>query len=108
MRKRVFFQLYFDNITKGQRRPGPYDVKKLYQAGSQLDNWVGAHIHSCSAQLVSFEIDCFYGLRKRIYEYVPPPPNYRASYGPDLCTRAQALVAHIITQKSTFLAGIYF
>ena len=27
-------------------------------------------------------IDCFYGLRTRIYEYVPPPPNYRASYGP--------------------------
>ena len=37
-------------------------------------------MYSCSAQLVSFEIDCFYGLRTRIYEYVPP--NYRASYGP--------------------------
>ena len=45
---------------------------------------IGGHIfiYSCSAQLVSFEIDCFYGLRTRIYEYVPPPPNYRASYGP--------------------------
>ena len=30
-------------------------------------------IYSCSAQLVSFEIDCFYGLRTRIYEYVLPP-----------------------------------
>ena len=37
---------------------------------------IGGHIfiYSCSAQLVSFEIDCFYGLRTRIYEYVPPPP----------------------------------
>ena len=35
----------------------------------------GGHIfiYSCSAQLLSFEIDCFYGLRTRIYEYVPPP-----------------------------------
>jgi hypothetical protein len=34
----------------------------------------GAHIHiySCSALLISFEIDCFYGLRTRIYEYAPP------------------------------------
>ena len=30
-------------------------------------------IYSCSAQLVSFEIDCFHGLRTRIHECVPPP-----------------------------------
>ena len=54
------------------------------QARSQLDNWGGggAHIHIfVFCTLVSFEIDCFYGLLTRIHEYVPPP-NYRASYGP--------------------------
>ena len=37
-------------------------------------------IYSCSAQLISFEIDCFYGLVTRICEYLPapPPPNFRA------------------------------
>ena len=36
----------------------------------------GGHIfiYSCAAQLVSFEIYCFYGLLTRTYEYVPPPP----------------------------------
>ncbi len=45
----------------------------ISQARSQLDNWGRGHIfiYSCSAQLVSFEIDCFYGLQTRIYEYVP-------------------------------------
>ena len=32
-------------------------------------------IYSCSALLISFEIDCFYGVWMRIYEYLPP--NYR-------------------------------
>ena len=43
----------------------------------------GGHIfiYSYSAQLVYFEIDCFYGLRTRIYEFVPPPPNYRLATG---------------------------
>jgi hypothetical protein len=35
-------------------------------------------ISSCSALLTSFEIHCFYGLWTQIYEYWPPPPNYRA------------------------------
>jgi hypothetical protein len=30
-------------------------------------------IYSCSVLLISFEIDCFYGLWTRIYEYSPPP-----------------------------------
>ena len=30
-------------------------------------------IYSCSAQLISFEINCFYGLQTRIYGYVDPP-----------------------------------
>ena len=38
-------------------------------------------IYSGSAQLISFEINCLYGLLTRIYEY--QPPNYRACYGPD-------------------------
>ena len=43
------------------------------QCRSKLDNWGGLlFIYSCSA-LISFEIDCFYGLRTRIYEYQPPP-----------------------------------
>ena len=31
---------------------------------SKLNNWGGGHIfiYSCSAQLISFEIDCFHGL----------------------------------------------
>jgi hypothetical protein len=33
---------------------------------------VDIFIYSCFAQLISFEIDCFYGLRTRIYEYVHP------------------------------------
>ena len=31
-------------------------------------------VYSCSAQLISFEIDWFYSLRRRVYEYLPPPP----------------------------------
>ena len=49
---------------------------------SKLNNWGGGghiFIYSCSAQLISFEIDCFHGLWTRIYEYVPPP-NYRVCY----------------------------
>jgi hypothetical protein len=40
--------------------------------------YIGGHseaqifIYSCSAQLISFEIDCFYSLWTRIYEYLPP------------------------------------
>ena len=36
----------------------------LYQVRSKLDNWGGGliFIYSCSAQLISFEIDCFYGV----------------------------------------------
>ena len=44
---------------------------------SKLDNWEGhILIYSCFAQLISFEIDCFDGLRTRTDEYVtsPPPP----------------------------------
>ena len=45
------------------------------QARNQLDSWGGAQfIYSCSAQLVSFEIDCFYGLRTQIYMNMCPPP----------------------------------
>jgi hypothetical protein len=42
----------------------------------QLDNWGGGgdiFIYLCSALLISFEIDCFYGLWIQIYEYVLPP-----------------------------------
>ena len=45
------------------------------QGRSQLDNWGGGgliFIYSGSAQLISFEINCFYGLWTRIYEYQPP------------------------------------
>jgi hypothetical protein len=53
--------------TTGQRR-------------RNIDNWGGGQIfiYSCSAQLISFEIDCFNSLWTRIYEYLPPP-NYRYS-----------------------------
>ena len=45
------------------------------QGRSKLDNWGGMiFIYSYSAQLISFEIDCFYGVWTRIYEYQPPPP----------------------------------
>ena len=61
----------------------------LYGLGSeqwrwQIDNWGGGGgilIYSCSAYLISFEIDCFYSLSTRIYEYLSPPPphNYRSA-----------------------------
>ena len=31
-------------------------------------------VYSCSAQLISFEMDWFYSLRRRVYEYLPLPP----------------------------------
>ena len=41
-------------------------ICQICQASNQLDNWGGGgghiFIYSCSAQLVSFEINCFYGL----------------------------------------------
>ena len=40
-------------------------------------------MYSGFAQLISFEIDCFYGALTRIYEY--EPLNYRSSYGPGIC-----------------------
>jgi hypothetical protein len=44
------------------------------QRRRNIDNWGGGQIfiYSCSAQLISFETDCFYSLRTRIYEYLPP------------------------------------
>ena len=41
---------------------------RLSQGRSQLDNWGGGLIliHSCYAQLISFEIDCFYGVNTYI------------------------------------------
>ena len=57
-------------------------VKKTKQWRSKLNNWGGGghiFIYSCSAQLISFEIDCFHGLWTRIYEYVPPPPPQLSS-----------------------------
>ena len=45
----------------------------LAQRRRNIDNWGGQiFIYSCSAQLISFEIDCFYSLWTRIYEYLPP------------------------------------
>jgi hypothetical protein len=47
------------------------------QRRRNIDNWGGGgggqiFIYSCSAQLIYFEIDCFYSLWTRIYEYLPP------------------------------------
>ena len=47
------------------------------QGHSKLDNWGGGgliFIHLGSAQLISFEINCFYGVWTQIYEYQPHPP----------------------------------
>jgi hypothetical protein len=41
----------------------------LLQCRSKLDNWGLIFIYSYSALLISFEIDCFYGLWTRIYEH---------------------------------------
>ena len=36
---------------------------EVIQGHSKVDNWGGMiFIYSCSAQLISFEIDCFYGV----------------------------------------------
>ena len=57
-------------------------ISRYYQrhSGAPEDRYLeGGYscIYSCFAQLISFEIDCFYSLRRRIYEYLPPPlPNY--------------------------------
>ena len=46
----------------------PFTVLKYleHQGRSKLDNWGGGggliFIYLCSAQLISFEIDCFYGV----------------------------------------------
>ena len=50
-----------------------HNQKSSRQARSQLDNW-GGHIfiYSCSVQLVSFEIDCFYGLQHEYMNICPP------------------------------------
>jgi hypothetical protein len=39
-------------------------------------------IYSCSAEIISFEIVCFYNLGTRIYEYVPSP-NHGSSGASD-------------------------
>ena len=46
----------------------------------------GGHIfmYSCCASLISFEIDCFYSLWTRVYEYVPPSPQLSIFCGPCL------------------------
>ena len=46
--------------------------KRFEQGRSQIDNWRQMFIYSCFSQLISFEIDCFYGLWTLIYEYDPP------------------------------------
>ena len=42
---------------------------------------VGSSYSRVLHKLTSFEIDCFYCLWTRIYEYTPTPPSYRACYG---------------------------
>ena len=48
----------------------------VLQGRSQLDDKGGGliFIYSCSAQLISFEIDCFYGVWTRYMNISPPPP----------------------------------
>ena len=72
---------------------------KNIQDRSKLDNWGGViFMYSGSAQLISFEINGFYGVWTRIYEYhPPPPPNYRACYGPDIDTKYPKIL--VIIQK---------
>ena len=54
----------------------PSYFRSLRAVASSIIGRVGGliFIYSGSAQLVSFEINCFYGLWTRIYEYQPPPP----------------------------------
>ena len=49
-------------------------------------------IYSGSAQLISFERNCFYGLWTRIYEYQPPPPIIELATA--LCITAHELTRH--------------
>lgn len=48
--------IYFETVFRGRGR-------------STSEGEIG--IHSCYKSLTSFKIECFYSLRKRIYEYVP-------------------------------------
>jgi hypothetical protein len=50
---------------------------KIRMIFRKTQNWTWLK-YSNSALLIYFEIDCFYGLWTRIYEYSPPSPNYRA------------------------------
>ena len=90
--KRWFSCIYHNNLIIHINRAICF-VLSLYKPCFQpvwfkpVDNWRGGgtYLYSCSAQLVSFEMVCFDGLRTPMY--VPPPPNYRASYGPGLITQ---------------------
>ncbi len=52
----------------------------MRQWRSQLDKWGGGgggiFIYSCSAQLISFEIDCFYGLCFVALKFAELPDNH--------------------------------
>ena len=59
--------------------------------------------YSCSAQLISFEIDCFYGLVTRIYEYLPaPPPPFRVRTDPPDIVTAGVYLKRICTLTNLF------
>ena len=71
--------IYFNSTTTIALRmeityPGPGVASSIIGGGHIF-------IYSCYGQLVSFEIDCFYGLRTRIYEYMPPPPIIELATG---------------------------
>jgi hypothetical protein len=69
-------------------------VQPIYdytQRRRSIDNLGGQiFIYSCSAQLISFEIDCFYSLWTRIYEYLPPQLSIFRSFWLHWCCMVRA------------------
>jgi hypothetical protein len=58
--------------------------KVLNRAVARRDNWGGGgiFIYSCSHTVKTIDFKRNPSGRTRIYEYTPPPPYYRSSYGP--------------------------
>jgi hypothetical protein len=79
LRHRVYIWQISMKKTFIASRPTIYSSWQFKARGAGISIIGGGQIfiYSCSAQLISFEIDCFYSLWTRIYEYLPR--NYRYS-----------------------------
>ena len=75
---------------------------QIFRAAPTSIIWGQIFLYSCSAQLISFEINCFYGLLTRIYEYLPVPRNFRARHDPANIVSANLHLKIICTLRNLF------